>query len=519
MGIQILTYPDSGISKREINELGGEQLNVISVSRIDKLITRVNSFSVSKRIIGALFILGFIVSLIPIIATMFFSVPVLDDYNFGARAHISYINGNGFWNGVFDNCTWFFYNWQGFFTANFIASSQPYVINESLYFISILVFFITFVFSLFYFFKTILIDILKVSVLTYIIVSIPIIEFIIQFLPSAAEGIYWMDGSLSMFITGLVLILISLIFGYENASHRKLIFITTCFLSAVLSGAINIDYITLLLLFIFAVIFYRKKKRVLSLVCVNFIILTFGVVISILAPGNAVRKSALSGFPIYKSILLAIRSSLELFGTWSSICFIISLIFISVILWNQLKKSSFNFKYPLLVFLAMYILYSSRMSLQYYSNGYLGSPRHMNQYFIGFVLCMTISSIYFTGWLSKRTKMARINSERISLALCLFICFVYFSGCLSYGIKDLNSVSTSISFIKAETQKYNKEMKERIKLYNDKEINQVKVKPLSCHPKFFMDDSIVSDPNFWTNDAVAKYYEKDSIILEEMINK
>lgn len=494
-------------------------MNGIPVSKTDKLITRVNSFSISKRIIGAVFVLGFIISLIPIIATMFFSVPVLDDYNFGARAHMSYINGNGFWNGVFDSCIWFFNNWQGFFTANFIASSQPYVINESLYFISILVFFVTFVFSLFCFFKAVLVDILKISVLTYIIVSIPIIEIIIQFLPSAAEGIYWMDGSLSMFITGLVLILISLIIGYENASHRKLIFITTCFLSAVLSGAINIDYITLLLLFVFAVIFYRKKKRVLSLVCVNFIILTFGVVISILAPGNAVRKSALSGFPIYKSILLAIRSSLELFGTWPSICFIISLIFISIVLWNKLKQSTFSFNNPLLVFLVMYILYSSRMSLQYYSNGYLGSPRHMNQYYIGFVLCMTITWIYFTGWLSKKTRIATFNSERISLVFCLFICFVYFSGCLSYGIKDLNSVSTSISFIKGQTQKYNQEMKERMVLYNDKDLKQVKVKPLSCHPKFFMDDSIVSDSEFWTNDAISKYYEKDSVILEEIINK
>lgn len=55
-------------------------MNVISVSRINKLITHVNSFFISKRIIGAVFVLGFIISLIPINATMLFSAPTLDDY-------------------------------------------------------------------------------------------------------------------------------------------------------------------------------------------------------------------------------------------------------------------------------------------------------------------------------------------------------------------------------------------------------------------------------------------------------
>lgn len=450
---------------------------------------------------------------------MFYSFPTSDDYTFGYRAHQSYLSGDGFWTGVFASCSRYYNEWQGFFTCNFIASSQPYTISENLYFVSNLLFFSVFVFSLFLFAKAMLIDIIKVRIRDYILVTVPIVGYIIQFLPSAAEGIYWMDGSLAMLITGLVFILILVIIKYSIAGSKRykfFLFALSIVLSVVCSGGIIMDYVTFLLLYIFSIVYCAKKRHNMILILtINFAVLTTGFLFSALAPGNNVRKATMQGFSVIKSIMYAIYSSFQYFGTWFTVSFMIVLLFSSIVLWNTLKNSKYNFKNPLLVLVLCYAVYSGRMSVQLYAGGYLGSPRQMNQYFIGFVCCTSIAWLYFIGWLSKKqsTKMIIINKDRMSAVLCLLSMIIFLAGGLSYGFKNLNSISTSLSLIRGETQQYCQEMSDRLAIYKDESVKTVTVKPLTNYPVFFLHETHSTSSSYWVNTAIATYYDKDSVVL------
>jgi len=276
------------------------------------------------------------------------------------------------------------------------------------------------------------------------------------------------------------------------------------------------DCVTLLILFVWGLFYYvrQKKKSVVTLLIINFCVLFVGLMISILAPGNKVRAQSIQGFSLFNSIKCALVSSFELFGKWLGVSLLVILIFISVVLWDSLKKSKLYFKNPLLVFIGCFAIYSGRMSVQYYAGGYLGAPRQMDQYYLGFVICISVTWIYFVGWLSKRVSIEPIiNPLRCSAVFCLFVVLFFSIGCFSYGLKNLVSVSTAVSLIKGETQQYHQEMSDRIELYKSSENQKVEVIPLTVYPDCFGEETLTNDATYWTNVAVAKYYNLDSVIL------
>ena len=81
---------------------------------IDRFGELLNRLKISKRIIAGIIIGLFLLSLIPIIITMFYSVPVLDDYNFGYWSHKSIVDGDSFIGGIIKSNNEFFMTWQGF---------------------------------------------------------------------------------------------------------------------------------------------------------------------------------------------------------------------------------------------------------------------------------------------------------------------------------------------------------------------------------------------------------------------
>lgn len=223
-----------------------------------------------------------------------------------------------------------------------------------------------------------------------------------------------------------------------------------------------------------------------------------------------------------KAIIYALISSVSCFGKWTTPSAIAVLLFVSFVFFGIAKKSRFQFRNPLLVFVISYLIYAARMSIQFYSLGYFGSPRQMNQYYLGYVVMISISTLYFVGWLSKRINITSNSESQISgtvihnkviVLVLLFMLFV--SGCFNAGIKNISTVSTGLSLLKGETQQYSAEMHERINLYENSEVENVVVKPISKIPDCFMDETLKNDPNYWTNKSVARYYNKQSVVLDD----
>lgn len=487
-----------------------------------------SKIKIPKNAIAVILILLFVLSLIPIIIAAFYSFPTFDDYNFGFYSHKSIIEGNSFFAGVIESCTHFYNNWQGFFTTNFIASVQPFVWNENLYFISNLAVIFAFTFSVFYFSKSILINSLGFDSIDYILITIPIYEIILQFLPSLAEGFYWMDGSLTLLGNSVMLLILSFVINFHNANtklKKVVYFALSVIFTLSICGSSIITYVTLFMIFFFATIYLfrnkRDNKKTLLLIGTLFLIYTIGIIIALIAPGNSVRmQSDFSNnrLSFISAIMKAIFFSFVYIGRWSTLCFITILIFISIVFYKHAVSLKYSFKNPLLVFIICYGVYAGRMSVQLYSGGYLGSPRQMNQYFLAFVLTMTISWLYFVGWIAKKGYFSLQASKNyhngISMITLLVLVFLFGAGLLGFGVKKVSTVSVGLSLYTGELQTYKSEMDERLKIYNDETITNVVVKPLTVYPSCYMADNITDDKEYWTNRSVAEYYSKNIVVLE-----
>lgn len=78
----------------------------------------------------------FAVLMLPVIATCFYTYPVLDDFNFSARTHQAVQDGTGVLWAALQNAHSFYMNWQGNYTSNFLAGIQPFIWNVRLYCLS-----------------------------------------------------------------------------------------------------------------------------------------------------------------------------------------------------------------------------------------------------------------------------------------------------------------------------------------------------------------------------------------------
>ena len=476
---------------------------------------------VSKRIIAGLIIGLFVLSLIPIIITMFYSVPVLDDYNFGYWSHKSIVDGGSFIGGIFKSNNEFYMNWQGFYTANLLAAAQPFNIDVNLYFVSNILVLASIVFAFLYFGKTVLLNAFKMSFSDYIIITIPVLSLFIQFMPSVSEGLYWMDGSLSMFAISCLLTLFSLIINYHLKNQNRY-FVLAVLVAIVMSGGGLIGFVTVLLvLSVFLVYSLRKKYNTTKLIIVLLAIFVIGTIISIVAPGNRVRLDTVdhinrSPLTFVTSIAKALFYSFVYYGKWSTLCFLAVMVLASVVFFNYAKESKYRFKNPLLVFILCYLLYAGRMSVELFIGDTLGAGRQYNEYYYSFLILFSVSILYFVGWLSKRPDLKiKIDKKRISAVFLAFVLFVFGAGCFNYRVKSMTTVSTGLSFVKSETQQYSEEMRERIAVYEDSSIKNVVVKPLSVYPSFFVEEPLSTDSDYWTNKSVAMYYNKDSVVLED----
>ena len=486
---------------------------------IDRFGLFLKNWLVPKKVLAAIIVAAFLVSLIPIVITCFYSVPVLDDYTFGYRSHKSVSEGGSFLWGIIQSNSEFYTNWQGFYTSNFIAAAQPFNIDINLYFISNFIILASIIFAFLYFGKTILYNIFKMSLDDYIIIVVPVLVLFIQFMPSISEGLYWMDGSLSMFTTSCLLVMIAFIVNY-HLTGKKRYFILSVIIALLISGTGLIGFITrVLVLSVFLIYSVKQRYNNKTLIIILMAIFIVGCFITVVAPGNQVRLNTIDHInrtPItfILSIIKALFYSFTYFGKWSTLCFIAVMILCSAIFYGYAKKSKYTFKNPLLVFVLCYLLYAARMSVELFIGESLGSGRQYNEYYYSFLILFSIAILYFVGWLSKRPELKlKTNKTKISVVLLVFVMLIFGAGCFNYGVKSMASVSTGLSLVKGETQQYAEEMRQRIAIYEDDSVKDVEVKPISVYPMFFMEEPLSEDPNFWTNRSVAKYYNKNSVTL------
>ena len=87
-------------------------------------------------VLAAILLVGYCLSLIPILYAGFFAHPIGDDFNFSYRVHHALLSGNSLLEAVVDTVSTTYNKWQGTFSAIVLFSLQPGGFSSSSYYLT-----------------------------------------------------------------------------------------------------------------------------------------------------------------------------------------------------------------------------------------------------------------------------------------------------------------------------------------------------------------------------------------------
>lgn len=473
-----------------------------------------------------------VLSFIPLFLISQYDHPCADDFSYGNHTISVWTATHSLWdtiNAAIDGTRQVYETWQGSFSAVFLMMLHPAIFGEQFYFLVPLFLLSGFILSILFFFKIIMIDYFGTDKVTYGIISCVILLLSVQFSISPVEAFYWYNGAI--YYTGfhiLSLIMFGTLLKSQKTNQKSLsiLYGFIVVLSAFLVGGSNFitaltTAVILLIFFLYRIFCQKKTKWLLPLL--GLLSITTSLLISISAPGNAIRQENFQGMNPFEAIFLSF---------WYALLFIFSFIRVPVffafacivpLIYRMAKNSPYSFRLPGLVTVVLYGIYSSSFTPNLYAMSSFGMERVLNINFYLFLLFLFFTVFYWCGWISKKIppapnktkeKNKRNSKENESFIILLIACFIFGSIMItSMDIHAMTSISSLYSLITGEASQYHQEYLNRLALYQNPKIKDVEVPAFQVKPYVLFFDDITTDINDWRNIAVASYYGKESVIL------
>lgn len=477
------------------------------------------------------------ISIATIITIAFYNHPAADDYNFGIYgAHAWRETGSliEVIKATIRQVVNFYETWQGTFSAVFIMALQPTIFGENLYWIGTVIIILALVSSNIYLAKSILKEYFTVDKSIIFIIISTILVYCIQFVPTPVETFFWYNGSIYYtFFYSLMLFLIGFMLRMIKTEKKRKIIeysILIPIISFIIGGG---NYVTALIATIMIVLFnifaflYKKQNKKILVIALVSIVLSF--TISMTAPGNAVRQSTCDGsLTAIKAIIKSLVLGVQYITEWTTLPVMLGIVFLIPFFYYIIthSKVEYKYKYPLLVTIFTFGIFSAQFTPPLYAMNNIGGARLLDIIYYSYYWLIMINIFYYIGWFNRKVKestkdYSRINDNIINIGKKYILTYsaVIFIAIMIINVVNCNNGNQITSIIaineirSGEVQQYDLEMKERIKLYLDENKQEIVLNELTVKPYLIYFDDITEDNNNWLNVALREYYKKDSIVL------
>lgn len=480
----------------------------------------------------------YIVSLIPLFLLGSYNYPVADDYTFGAACREVWVESHSIAAVLARAATraWEYYlNWAGCMASSFFMALQPAVFGEGCYKITPFLMIGILSISTLYLMRIIFIKLLKCD--SYLIYSITVLMLFvtIQCMPEPAEGLFWYNGALHYtFMHGISLFFYgSLISALIQQNGRKKCrgFIFSAILAFIAAmgnymTALNVG-IVLAMLILGLVIGKKFKEQRLILIPAIAFYLSF--LVNITAPGNAVRAAGSDGMNPLKAVFASFYYVLDYcLGDWSGWVVLIFSAITAVLFWNSSKRVEFTFPFPLFIVFMNYCILSAMITPPLFGTGNIEAGRIKSLIYIMYILLLTLTVCYVTGWAQKKTEAKRsaesaemTKSSKLSLNSKIVVsgCIVFLlAGSVLCLIPNPEYYTFSVAvtdIVNGNAAAYGNAMQERINIYNASAGSDVEVKPLPAKPKLLCTADISEDSEDWLNLGLCRFYKLNSVRVSE----
>lgn len=426
--------------------------------------------TISRRALAWLAVIWLALTLAPLVALCFYAHPVYDDFSHIIAASETWAATGSVWQtlcAAFGRMAEMYRTWQGTWVAMLLSAFQPMAFTPKLFFITPLLTLAALCLSCAYFIRA-LMRALNADKPTAVIVYTVFLTYLVQFLPSIRETVYWQSGT--PYTLSLVAMLLALgLLLKLRAPQGKAAYIWRCAAllacgaalgglpyPLALGGAVGATVITA----------WCALKR--SHATVGSLALFIGTAASlsavVLAPGNGVRQEVV-GAPMSAptAIVQSLAECLQQSGQWVSPQLAALAIAVVALLYEPLRVSEVRFKHPLRFTFFSFGALAAAFVPPIYATGVEGYlvERVLTSLYMLFALLALANIIYWTGHTAQSRASAPSDVQHMPKKLILLCAALFMWGCFSAAIMVTPSVSAAKSLMTGEAKTYDAQMTQR----------------------------------------------------------
>ena len=433
-------------------------------------------------------------------------------------------------------------NWMGYFFSNVMFCYSPSIFGERWYALVAFEMIGILTFGVCYFFNALFVRAFKVDKHLTNIAAMLTLTVIVQCMPAGlprVESFYWYSGAINyMFMFSMALFWLGLVIrlACDEGKGRDWKLFWACFWGFWLGGA---NYMTALQCGIcsalIVVIVVLNKRGIVKLdsseynvrliwlpACINLL----GFMASCFAPGNATREALVEGFGPIKAIFVAILYEYNMlinqYTRWEVLAAAALMIVIS---WKMAGSIKHRFEHPFVFTVFALGLSASNMVPPLYALASMEAGRLKSIVFAEYIVMMMLTVFYVTAWARQRLVRDDMNttgtaedgyfSTILSHLLIIGVSFILFGSvlCAYDDSQYYSSKAAMTDLISGDAATYLKENQERLAVLKDENIKDAVLLPYSKRPTMLSFDDINGDKDYWINRIMARYYEKDSVVL------
>lgn len=480
-------------------------------------------------------------SLIPLLVIAQYNYPSADDYGVGSACRQAWVSSRSLFQTICQAVAmaWHdYFNWMGYFTSIFLMAVHPGVFGEQFYAVTTWIMLGMICFSTMYLLHAILVKGFQADKYLCHCVSMLMLFISIQCMVGRVEAFYWYCGAVNyMFLHSMSLFFFGALISavYDKGKKRKWDLIIASILGFFTGGgnqmtALNV---AIVLLTTIGILVHQKKWKARKELWLPMGLFFLGFILNIAAPGNWVRAEGTAGMNPVKAVFVSFYYCLDYaMSEWTGWPVLILLIVLVPLFWQITKETKFLFPYPALVVLFGFCLVSAMVTPPLFALGNIGAGRLQALMFLMYILVLTLSVGYVTGWVRKKIEKQKKTEESdalikreqgngkfsFSMICCLLTCLVFFFLASVITVIPEPHYFTYTSALtdlwNGTAEEYGEIMKKRAIILNGNELN-VEVPPLTSQPALLYFDDITEDSKNWKNKGAARYYGKETVIVKK----
>ena len=478
------------------------------------------------KILSVISLIMLVACVIPLCLAGLYVHPVGDDYYYGYKAAVALREGHGIFGALkeaFLGTIHEYQIWQGTYSAMFLMHLPPVLFSDTVYKLYPAFIILFLVISVFYLLKPFFDKDSEVGTHSWISVSSLLCIFMLEEVPNCGETFYWYNGS--MYYTGflaLTFIFFGLLFRYfkDHEIYRIIILSVIAFL---IGGGNYASVLPAILLTVFAcvlsVITDKENRRKNLLAIIPLAITVAGLLISVLAPGNAVRGESVAGLSAPKAIAKSLIACFNYMLYWNGIIFFLILALLTPVFVYIIKSSNFKFRFPYIVIPVAFGIFASSECASFYAQGNGGPARLFDICFYMTALTVTFNYFYLMGNFIKTIEYKK--ERKLMLLTAILEVFLAVTFLLLLFVRPLNltyvtpnSVTAVTAFFNGDLKRYDSQYQTRMNMVENGAGQDLVFDAYDVPDNlnyFIHVGDLSDDPNAFNNTTFSEFYGVNSV--------